>query len=92
MIVSEEFVKKVDGLWANEALIVSVHKALPRFLGESAEDVVVLSVKLDVIFVEVFKELVGTKNLGDLDQLVRVTVSVKKRFFSEDHGREHGAQ
>lgn len=55
MIVSEQFIKEIDCFRADEALIVSVHKALPRFLGESAEDVVVLSVKLDVILVEVLK-------------------------------------
>ena len=92
MIVSKEFVEEIDGLWAHETLIVSIHKALPRFLGESAEDVVVLSVKFDVIFVEVLEELVRTENLGNLDQLIRVTVSVEKRFFPEYHGSEHGAQ
>lgn len=58
MIISKQFVKEVNGFWADKTLVFRVHKALPGFLGEPAEDVVVLGVQLDVVLVQVFKELV----------------------------------
>lgn len=70
MIISQQLVEEVDGFRAHKPLVVGIHEALPWFLGESAEDVVVLSVEFDVILVEIFKELVGTKYLCDLHELI----------------------
>lgn len=65
---------------------------MPGLLLESSENVVVLRVKFDFILVDVVKEIVRTKNLGDLDKLVRVAVAVEERFLAEDHGRKHGSE
>lgn len=76
--------------------------------GSPAQDIVVLCVKFDVVFLEVGVQLIRAQDLGDLHQLVIVVVSVEKGFFSEDlgpssemcaaaqgnihHGREHAPQ
>jgi hypothetical protein len=65
---------------------------MPRLPREAGEDVVVLRVQLNIVLIQVFKELLGTKNLGNLDQLVGVAVSVEERLFAEDHGCEHGTE
>lgn len=92
MVISEELVKEINRLRANKSLVVSIDEALPWLLWESAEDVVVLGVKLDIVAVQIFKEFIGTKDFSDLDQLVRVTISMEERLLAEDHGRKHGPQ
>lgn len=63
--------------------------ALPR---KSPQYVIILSVKLDVVPIQVLEEFFGTKNLGNLDQLIRIAVPVKERLLAEDHRRKHGTQ
>lgn len=71
-------------------MIVGIDKALPWLFGKPAQNVVVLCIQLDVVLVEIFKELIGSKHLCNFDQLVRVTLSVEKGFLSEDHRGKHG--
>ena len=92
MVVSQQLVKEVNGFVTNEALVLRVHKAVPGFLLESAEDVVVLGVELYLVLVQVVKKVVGAQNLGNLDQLVRVAVAMEKRLLAEDHRGKHGAK
>lgn len=65
---------------------------MPRFAGEAREDVIVLGIKLDVVLVQVFEELLGAKDLGNLDKLVRVAVAVEERLLAENHRREHSTK
>lgn len=92
VVVSEQLIEEIDGLVGDESLVVRVDKRVPGLLGEAAEDVVVLGVKLNLVLVEVLKELVSAEHLGNLDQLVGVTLAVEERLLAEDHGREHGTQ
>ena len=92
MVVSQQLVQEVDGLVADEALVLAGHEAVPRLLLEAAQDIVVLSIQLDLVLVEVVKQIVGPEHLSDLDELVRVAVAMEERLFPKDHGREHGTQ
>lgn len=92
MVVAQKLVKEINGLVTDETLVLCVDKREPRLPGETGEDIVVLRVQFNVILVQVLKELLGTKNLGDLDQLVRVATSVEERLLTEDHGCEHSTQ
>lgn len=65
---------------------------MPRLLLEPAQDIVVLGVKLDLVLVEVVEEVIGTKDLCDLDKLIRVAAAVEERLLSEDHRGKHGTQ
>jgi len=65
---------------------------MPRLFGLSGKNVVVLRIELNVILVQVIKELLSTQDLRDLNELVRVAVSMKERLFAEDHRGKHGAQ
>lgn len=92
VVVAEQLVQEVNGLVGDEALVVRVDERVPGLLGEAAKDVIVLGVELNLILVEVLKELVSAEHLGNLDQLVRVALAVEERLLAEDHGRKHGAQ
>jgi len=92
MIITQQLVQKVNGLGSDKPLVLGIHKALPALLRKPTKNVVVLLVELNVIFVEVFEEVVCPEDFCDLHQLVRVTVSMEERLFSEDHGSEHGTQ
>lgn len=70
MVISEELVQEINSLGSYEALVVRVDKALPRFLGKSAEYIVILSIEFDVVSIQVLKEFIRTKDLCDLHQLV----------------------
>jgi len=92
VVVAQQLVEEVDGLVADEALVLRVDEAVPGLLLEAAEDVVVLGVELDLVLVQVVEQVVGAEDLGDLDELVGVAVSVEEGLLAEDHGGEHGAQ
>lgn len=92
MIVAQQLVKEVDSLIAHEALVLGVDKAVPGLPLEAAEDVVILGVELYLVLVEVIKQLIGAKDLSDLDQLVGVAAAMEEGLLAEDHGRKHGAE
>jgi len=92
VIVSQQLVKKVNGVVANEALVLSVDERVPWLLGISAKYVVVLGIELNVVLVKIVEQIFCSQNLCDLDQLIGITVPVEKWLPPEDHGREHGSQ
>lgn len=49
MIISEQLVQEIDGLGADQMLILAVHESLPSLFRVSAENVVEARVQLDVI-------------------------------------------
>lgn len=89
MIITQKLVEEIDSLVADKPLIIGIDEAVPRFLLEAAEDVVVLSVELNLILVQVVEQVIGTQDLGYFDQLVAIRVAMEERLFAEDHGREH---
>lgn len=58
MIVSQQLVKKINCIIADESLVFGIDKSMPVFLGKPSEDIVVLGVELNVIFIKVFKKIV----------------------------------
>lgn len=92
VVVSQQLVQEVDGLVAHEALVFASDEAVPWLLLESAQDIVVLGIQLDFVLVEVVKQIVGSEDLGDLDELIRVAVAMEERLFPEYHRRKHGTQ
>ena len=62
---------------------------MPVLLGKPPKYIVVLSIKLNVILIEILKQVISTKHFGDLNELIGIAVAVEKRFFSEDHRGEH---
>ena len=92
MVVPQQLVQEVDGLVADEPLVLRVDEAVPGLLLEAAQDVVVLGVELYLVLVQVVEQVVSAEDLGDLDELVGVAVSVEEGLLAEDHGRKHGAK
>ena len=92
MIVAEQFVQEVDRFIRDESLILRRDKAVPRLLLETTENVVILSVKLNLVFVEVVKQIISSKDLCNLHQLVRIAVAMEERFFAENHRGEHSTK
>ena len=70
VVISQQLVQEVYCLRTNEPLIIGVDEALPAFLRESAENVIVLLIQLDVIFVEVFKQIICAEDFRNLDKLI----------------------
>lgn len=92
MIIAEKLVQEIDSLVAHESLVLRGDEAMPRLLLETAENVVVLRVKLDLILIKVVEQVVSAENLGNLYELVGVALSMEERFLAENHGCEHCAQ
>ena len=92
MIVSKQFIKKIKCFGTDKALIFCVDKTLPTLLWKSAENIVILLIKFNIVLVEVFEKIICTKYFGDFDQLIRVAVTVKEWFFSEDHRSKHSTE
>ena len=92
MIVSEQFVKEVNRVIADEALIFRIDKRVPWLLRVPTKYVVVLGVQLYIIFVQIIEQIFCPEDLCDLYQLVRVAVPVEEGLLSEDHRSEHGTE
>lgn len=89
VVISKQLIQEINSFSTNKALVLRIDKRMPVLLRKASEDIVILRIELDLILVEIVKEVFRTKNLGDLDKLVRVAVPVKEWFFPEDHGSEH---
>lgn len=65
---------------------------MPWLLLEATENIVILSIELDLVLVEVVEQIICAQDLCNLHQLIRVTVAVEERLLAENHGRKHGSQ
>lgn len=90
MVISEQFIKEIDGLIADKLLVLRVGKRVPGFSRETGENFIVLRVQFDFVPVEVLKKAIGSKNLGNLHQLVGIAAAVEKGLLSENHRGKHG--
>lgn len=91
MVVSQQLVQEVDGFVGDKSLVFRGNETVPGLLLEAAENVVVLSVQLNLVLVKVVEQIVRAEDLSNLDQLIRVAVPMEERLLPEDHGRKHGA-
>lgn len=92
MVVPQQLIQEVDRLITDKSLVLRVDETVPRLLLEATQDVVILRVELDLVLVEIVEQVVGAKNLGNLDELVGVAVAVEEGLLAEDHGGKHGAE
>src|SRR6266480_4816860 len=92
MVVSQKLVQEVNGIIAHKTLVFGVDEAMPTLLRKAAENVVILRVELDIISVQVVKEIFCAQHFCNLDELVRVAVAMEEGLFAEYHGCEHGTQ
>lgn len=92
MVISEQLVQEVNGITANESLILSADEGVPWPTLIPLEDLIVLGVQLNVVLVKVVKQIVCSKDFGNFDKLVRIAATVEKRFFSKYHGGKHGSK
>lgn len=92
MIITQELVQEVNSFVGHKPLVLGIDKAVPRLPLESAKNVVVLGVQLDIVLVKIVEELVGSEDLGDLHQLVGIALAMEERLLAEDHGGKHGTQ
>lgn len=92
MVITQKLVQEINSIVADEPLVLCVDEAVPALLGEAAENVVILSIELNVVLVKVVEKVLSAENLCNLDQLIRIAVSVEEGFLAEDHGGKHGAK
>lgn len=92
MIITKQLIKKIDGLITDKPLIVRIYELLPGPLGVSTENIIILSIKLNVVLIKVVEEIIGTQNLCDLHKLIRIAVAMEEGFFPKDHRCKHGAK
>ena len=92
VVVAEHLGQHVEGLLADEVLVLAVHELVPRLLRVLPQDVVVVGVQGHVVLVDVGKQLICAEHLGDLDQLVIVILALEEGLLLEDHACEHAAQ
>ncbi len=70
-------------------LVGAGDKLVPGLLGVGPQNVIIVRVEGYIVLVYVGKELICSKNLGDLNQLVVVVLALKERLLLEDHASEH---
>jgi len=55
MVVSQHLAEQVQGLRVSESFVNGVDELFPLLLGEVAEDVIKVAVKLDLVFLHVLE-------------------------------------
>lgn len=92
VVISQKLVQKVQRIVADESLVFRIDKMVPVLLRETSQNIIVLGVELNIILVKIIEQLLGPQDLGNLDELIRVGVSMEEWFFPENHGCEHGTE
>ena len=59
----QQFSQQADGFFGNQVLVVRGGEPCKSFLGVSTQDPIEVWVKLKVVFVKIFKQIVSTENL-----------------------------
>lgn len=70
VVITKKLVEEVYGFVTDESLIVRIYELFPRLLRIPAQNIVVLSVEFDVVFIEVIEEIIRAQYFGDFHQLV----------------------
>ena len=69
-----------------------VYKLVPWFLLVHSKDVIIVTVKGHVIFLNIVEKVICSKNLGNLNKLIVVVFSLEERLFLKDHTGKHTAK
>lgn len=91
MVVDEHLRQEVEGVLAAEGLILGFDELVPGLHWHFSEHLDELLIELEVILLHIFVKVVGSKNLGDLHELVSVAIPHEEGLFLEDHRGEHGS-
>lgn len=92
MVVTQHLAKQVDGLLSDQLVVSRGDELVPGLAWVVAQDVVVVRVQLHVVLLNIGEQLVSTKHLRDLHQLVVVVLALEEGLLLEDHTGEHAAQ
>ena len=92
MIITQQFVKKVDCIITDESLIVGIDESMPALLWKATKNIIVLRIKLDVVLVEIVEQVFRAEDLRNLHQLIAVAIAVKEWLLSKDHACKHRAK
>lgn len=66
MVISQQLVEEIDGFVRDKTLVLGADKAVPGLFAKTAQDIVVLGVELNLVFIQVLKQLIGSQDLGNL--------------------------
>ena len=84
VVVSQKLVQEINGCIRDKALVLRGDKFAPWLARISAENLVILNIQLQVVLLQVSKQLVSAQNAGNLDKLIVVVVSVEERLLAEN--------
>ena len=70
-------------------LVLDVDELLPGLLGLAPDQPVEVRIELQIVGVEVPKELLRAQDLDDLHQLIIIVVAVEEGLAPKDHAGHH---
>lgn len=89
MIVFKKTIKKIKGLVIMIARRVLTMKICPLSLFTLLDNIIILGVQFDIVVSQVLVKIICPKDLCNLHQLIRITVSTEEWLYSIDHGGKH---
>lgn len=84
VIIAKQLVQEINGRVRDKALVLWRHKFAPWLAGISSKNLIVVNIQLQIVLLQVSKQLVGAENTSNLDQLIVVVVSVEEGLLAED--------
>jgi len=92
VVVAEHLAQQINGLFGDKRVILSINKLIPGLAGVLSNDIIVVTVKSDIVLFDIGEQLFCAEDLGNLNQLVVVVFSLEKGFFLENHACKHATQ
>ena len=92
VVISEHLGEQVKCFFGYQLVILIINVLVPLFLGELSQNIIVMTIQSHLILFNVGHKFLSTENLGDLDKLVIVVLTLEEWFLLEDHTSEHAAE
>lgn len=67
MVITKKFIQEVNRLVGDKSLVLGIDKAMPVLLWESSQDVIVLCIELNLIFIKIIEKVFGAQYFSNLD-------------------------
>lgn len=89
MVVPQHLTKQIKRFLRYQLIVLRVDELLPWFARLLSNDIIVMAVQGNIVFLHVCKEFISTKYFCNLYKLIVVIFALEEGFFLEDHSCKH---
>lgn len=92
VVVPEHHAEKFKGLVADESCVLLINELVPWLTWVLRKDLIVVSVKRQIVLIQIGKEIISSENFRDLHELIVVVSTLEERFLFENDTSKHATK